>query len=71
MSGARQEAKEQTDRLEQAIEQFCTTDLALEDKLLILDRAENYLHYLSQLASKEWQEFATLERRHYIKSRLS
>ena len=71
VSGARQEATEQTDRLERAIDHFCTTDLPREQKLRILDRAENYLRYISQSASEEWQQFATLERRHYISSRLS
>ncbi len=71
MSATLQAASERTEKLERAIGHFCTTDLPLEEKLQILDRAENYLHYLSQSTTEGWQEFAALERRHYISSRLA
>ena len=71
-SQAIRKTTERAERLDLAIEHFCGTELSpREEKLIILDRAENYMMYVSQSATNERHTSAEMEKRRYIPSRLS
>jgi hypothetical protein len=50
MSEAIRKATNRTERLELAIEHLSTTDLAMDEKLKLLAKAENYMKYIKQSA---------------------
>ena len=62
MSATLQEARERTEKLEQAIEHYCTTDRANDEKLKLLSKAECYM--------KQWQQSATLSRQRFAEHKV-
>jgi hypothetical protein len=57
MSDAITKATHRTESLELAIEHLYTTDLALDEKLTLLNKAENYMKYIKQSTTLDRQRF--------------
>jgi hypothetical protein len=51
MSDLIKDATARAELLELAIEHYCTTDRAMDEKVKLLNKAENYMKYIKQLAA--------------------
>jgi len=57
MSYATWKATARAELLELAIEHYCTSDLTMDEKLTLLNKAENYMKYMKQSSMLSRQSF--------------
>jgi hypothetical protein len=58
VSDANREATQRAERLEAAIEHYCTTNRATDEKLKLLKEAESYMHLIKHSATKGRRKLA-------------